>query len=72
MSLPKIKEIEILDEEILKLKILETKKEIFSLRLKKATFQSFQPHLFAHTKHKLAQLLTIENKRKLNKKIDEQ
>lgn len=66
MSLPSIKDIENLDENSLNIKILEAKKEIFNLRLKKATFASFKPHLFKHTKHKLAQLLTIKNKKQNN------
>jgi large subunit ribosomal protein L29 len=68
MSLPSIKEIENLDNDSLNFKIIETKKELFNLRLKKATFASFKPHLFKHTKQKLAQLLTLQNKRQVNQK----
>ena len=44
--------------------ILSTKKELFDLRLKKATRQSFKPHLFKHNKRKVAQLLTLESQKK--------
>ena len=44
--------------------ILEVKKQLFDLRLKKATRQSFKPHLFKHNKRKVAQLLTLESQKK--------
>jgi ribosomal protein L29 len=37
------------------------------MRLKKATRQTFKPHVFVHTKRKIAQLMTIEEQRKENK-----
>ena len=40
------------------------KKQLFDLRLKKATRQSFKPHLFKHNKRKVAQLLTLESQKK--------
>ena len=43
--------------------ILDSKKQLFELRLQKATRQSFKPHLFKHLKRKVAQLLTIERNR---------
>ena len=43
---------------------LEVKKQLFDLRLKKATRQSFKPHLFKHNKRKVAQLLTLESQKK--------
>lgn len=55
------------EEELIK-EIISAKKELFSLRLKKATRQSFKPHLFTHTKRKIAQLLTIESERKQHTK----
>ena len=57
MSLPKYKElqnlnsIEEIDQEIF---ILE--KNLFDLRIKKATSQTIKPHLFLHAKRRLAQL----------------
>ncbi|MFZ4858912.1 MAG: 50S ribosomal protein L29 [Desulfuromonadaceae bacterium] len=53
-----------LELENVSIEILSTKKELFELRLKKATRQSFKPHLFKHHKRKVAQLLTIESERK--------
>jgi large subunit ribosomal protein L29 len=57
MSFPKYKELENLatvaeiDNEIFVLQ-----KNLFDFRLKKATSQTIKPHLFKHTKHRLAQL----------------
>jgi len=65
MSLPSIKELETLDDNALDRKIIETKKEIFDLRLKKATFTSLEPHLFKKAKRVLAQLLTLKTQRQL-------
>lgn len=50
--------------ETLSKEIVDTKKNLFNLRLKKATRQSFKPHLFKHQKRKIAQLLTIESQKK--------
>ena len=47
--------------------IVTAKKSLFEMRLKKATRQTFKPHLFKHTKRKIAQLMTIERQRKENK-----
>jgi large subunit ribosomal protein L29 len=65
MSLPSIRELETLDDNALDRKVIETKKEIFDLRLKKATFTSLEPHLFKKAKRVLAQLLTLKTQRKL-------
>ena len=53
-----------LNGETLSNQIIETKKTLFDLRLKKATRQSFKPHLFKHNKRKVAQLLTLESQKK--------
>lgn len=45
--------------EATKKEILSAKKKLFDLRLKKTTRQSFKPHLFKHTKRRIAQLLTL-------------
>nr|YP_010337750.1 ribosomal protein L29 [Sahlingia subintegra]UNJ17335.1 ribosomal protein L29 [Sahlingia subintegra] len=55
-----IKEYRSLSLEEIEEKIIETKKEIFSLRLKKATKQLEQTHLFKYNKHILCQLITVE------------
>lgn len=46
------------NEEVLEA-IIETEKELFSLRFKKATRQSFKSHKFKETKRRLAQLKTL-------------
>lgn len=45
--------------------LMVAKKELFVLRLKKATRQSIKPHLFKTNKRKIAQLLTLQSERKL-------
>jgi large subunit ribosomal protein L29 len=50
--------------ETLSKEIVEIKKSLFNLRLKKATRQSFKPHLFKHQKRRIAQLLTLESQKK--------
>jgi large subunit ribosomal protein L29 len=67
MSLPSIKDLEMLDDAAIDRKIIETKKEIFDLRLKKATFTSLEPHLFKKAKRVLAQLMTLKTQRQLKK-----
>ena len=39
--------------------IIETETELFNLRFKKATRQSFKSHEIKHTKRRLAQLKTL-------------
>nr|YP_009509324.1 ribosomal protein L29 [Gracilaria vermiculophylla]AXI96974.1 ribosomal protein L29 [Gracilaria vermiculophylla]QXU75178.1 ribosomal protein L29 [Gracilaria vermiculophylla]WDZ68049.1 ribosomal protein L29 [Gracilaria vermiculophylla] len=60
MPLPKIQDIKELTQQEIKKKIIELKKEIFDLKLKRSTRQNIKPHLFKHKKHELAQLLTIQ------------
>jgi len=66
MSLPQISEIKDLKNEELHQEILQIKKELFDLRFKKATRQTFKPHEIKHAKHRLAQLLTVEHQKILN------
>lgn len=54
---------ELTDNQIQEL-IISSKKELFNLRLQKATRQSFKPHSFKHLKRKVAQLMTLESQRK--------
>lgn len=56
-------ELKQLDSDALKKEILDAKKQLFELRLQKATRQAFKPHSFKHLRRKIAQLLTIENSR---------
>lgn len=64
MPLPKISEARDLSDEELSDQILDVKKQLFQLRLQKATRQLDKPHKFKHTKHRLAQLLSVEHERK--------
>ena len=62
MSFSKYKELKlILSLEDLDQEIFILQKELFDLRFKKSTRQSFKSHEIKHLKHKLAQLLTIEH-----------
>lgn len=65
MALTKYKDSENLDDKELDNLILKLKKELLFLRIQKVNFSSLQPHLFRHTKHQLAQLLT-RKREKLN------
>lgn len=64
MPLPKISEARELTDEKLAEEIVAVKKELFKLRLQKATRQLEKPHQFRHARHRLAQLLTVEGERK--------
>jgi large subunit ribosomal protein L29 len=64
MAFLNFSELKSFDDAKLNGEILEVKKQLFDLRLKKATRQSFKPHLFKHNKRKVAQLLTLESQKK--------
>lgn len=64
MAFLSLNELKTFDSEALSKEILIIKKQLFELRLKKATRQSFKPHLFKHNKRKVAQLLTLESQKK--------
>jgi large subunit ribosomal protein L29 len=64
MPLPKISEARELSDEKLAEEIIAVKKQLFQLRLQKATRQLEKPHQFRHARHRLAQLLTVESERK--------
>ena len=64
MPLPKISEARNLSDEEVGEQILAVKKQLFQLRLQKATRQLDKPHQIKHAKHRLAQLLTVEHERK--------
>ncbi|CAN0357560.1 unnamed protein product [Pylaiella littoralis] len=61
MSLPKIDEITTLNNNELDNEILNVKKELFGLRLRRGTKQSFKSHQIKHSKHRLGQLLMIKH-----------
>ncbi len=65
MALPKISEIRDLSDDQLKEEIAAVKKQLFDLRFQKATRQLEKSHQFKHTRHRLAQLLTVEREREL-------
>lgn len=65
MALPKISEARSLNDQELGEQIVAVKKQLFQLRLQKATRQLEKPHQFRHAKHRLAQLLSVEHERKL-------
>jgi large subunit ribosomal protein L29 len=71
MAFPSIEEARNLSDEELAEEILATKRELFQLRLEQATRRLEKPHLFKHTKHRLAQLLTIERERQLKAATEE-
>jgi len=71
MSLPKISEIRELSDQELAEQILEAKKQLFDLRFQQATRRLEKPHLFKHTRHRLAQLMTVERERQLTAKDSE-
>ncbi|BAZ45033.1 ribosomal protein L29 [Chondrocystis sp. NIES-4102] len=65
MPLSKIEDARKLSEEELAEEILAVKRELFQLRLEQATRRLEKPHLFKHTRHRLAQLLTVEREREI-------
>ena len=64
MPLPKISEVRELSNAQLAEEVIAVKKQLFQLRLQKATRQLEKPHEFKHSRHRLAQLLTVEAERK--------
>ena len=63
MAFANFEEFNKLSDEVLSTEIVEAKKQLFELRLQRATRQSFKSHSFKHLKRKVAQLLTIESSR---------
>jgi large subunit ribosomal protein L29 len=71
MSFSKMKEVLILSDDELSKEILVGKKQLFDLRLRQGTRQSFKSHSFRHIKHRLGQLLMVKNQRmSINAKKD--
>jgi len=66
MALPKIKDARTLSEEDLVEEILAAKRKLFELRFQQATRRLEKSHEFKHTRHRLAQLLTVERERQLS------
>ncbi len=63
MTLPKIQDFRDLSDQELDEQIQTLKRQLFELRMQKATRQTVKPHLFKHTRHQLAQLMTVEQER---------
>lgn len=70
MKIPKFKDIKSLSNEEILEAIVNTEKELFNLRFKKATRQTFKSHILKYTKRRLAQLKTLLTLR-LNKTLYE-
>jgi large subunit ribosomal protein L29 len=64
MALSKAKDIRALSDQEIADGIVATKRELFDLRLQKATGRLEKTHQFKHIRHKLAQMLTVEHERK--------
>ncbi len=65
MSLPKVEDARKLSEEELAEEILAAKRELFELRRQQATSELKETHQFKHTRHRLAQLMTVERERQI-------
>ena len=59
MSLPSFNDIKSLYNSEITEKIIQTEKELFNLRFKKATRQTFKSHEIKYAKRRLAQLKTL-------------
>ena len=59
MALPKISDAKNLSDDEISQEIFNAKKELFELRKGVRTRQNPKPHLFTHTKHRIAQLNTL-------------
>lgn len=59
MSLPQFNDIKTLLNAEISESIIQTEKELFNLRFKKATRQPFKSHEIKHTKRRIAQLKTV-------------
>lgn len=68
MPLPKMSEVRDLSDQELEAQIVAAKRELFDLRFQKGTRQLDKSHRFKHTRHRLAQLLTLERERQLASK----
>ncbi|NJP08549.1 MAG: 50S ribosomal protein L29 [Leptolyngbyaceae cyanobacterium RU_5_1] len=67
MPLPNVDEIRDLNDQEIEEQIVATKKQLFELRFQKGTRRLEKTHQFKHARHRLAQLMTIERERQLQK-----
>ncbi len=65
MALSKIADARNLSDEELAEQIVAIKRQLFQLRMQKATRQEVKPHEFKHARHQLAQLMTVTQERAL-------
>lgn len=63
MALSKMQDFRALSAQELEEQIRSLKRQLFDLRLQKATRQTVLPHQFKQTRHQLAQLMTLERER---------
>ena len=66
MGLPKFHEIKSFSNSQISEAIIDAEKELFNLRFKKATRQSYKPHQVKHIKRRIVQLKTLLTLKKLN------
>jgi large subunit ribosomal protein L29 len=66
MKLKKIEEIKKIDIKEIQSDIISLKKELFELRIKKGTRQTFKPHLIKLNRHRLNQLISVEYQKIFN------
>jgi large subunit ribosomal protein L29 len=67
MPLPKVGEARNLSDQELEVQIKAVKRQLFDLRMQKGTRQLEKSHQFKHARHRLAQLMTVERERQLQK-----
>jgi large subunit ribosomal protein L29 len=72
MALPKIADARSLGDGELAEEIVAVKRQLFELRLQKATRRLEKPHLFRHARHRLAQLIAVEAERQRAKTLSEE
>lgn len=65
MALSKIDEARKLTDQELADQILAAKRELFELRMQKATRRLEKPHQFKHARHRISQLMTVERERQI-------
>jgi large subunit ribosomal protein L29 len=65
MPLPKIQDARNLSDGELADAILAAKRELFELRMQKATRRLEKPHQFKHVRHRIAQMMTVIREREL-------
>jgi large subunit ribosomal protein L29 len=65
MPLPKIQDARKLNDQELVDEILAAKRQLFEFRLQQATRRLEKTHQFKHTRHRIAQLMTVVREREL-------